>query len=1424
MLKKLSVLFFLLISMFSYAQRGKNNNFTVTATGTQVNAYTTLTSNAAINAVTISVSNNTLTNAVMPASLAAGDLILIIQMQGASMDIDPANVSFTTPSGHQFDWYNYLELWGQITNYNNAGKYELVEVKSVTGTTSINLMCGLKNNYTASGHVQIVRIPRFQDLTLNANTTIVPALWDGSVGGVLAIEVNGNVSMGTNSKMSASAYGFRGGTVDATSGGPAGSATDTGFPAANDQLQGSEKGEGIGGSVGNEYNALLSRYGKGAPANGGGGGNYKNSGGGGGSNIGSGAYTGKGIPVAGYTVFWNLEQAGLATSVSSGGGRGGYSGAQSNQDESVLGPNNAAWAGDYRRKEGGFGGHPLTYDATRLFMGGGGGAGDMDNGQGGNGGRGGGIVLLQVYGTVSGTGTIEANGANGQNSNPNGLTASASSTTKYGNDGAGGGGAGGAISISNAANLPATLSLTANGGNGGNQAMSYGQFATPAEANGPGGSGSGGMIAFASGTPGQSVLAGTAGIVTTTTYPVNIVANFPPNGATNGNAGQSGIANSFFTITAANATICSGATATLTAVISGTGTLPLASSLTWYASQFGTVVVGSGATFTTPVLTSTTTYYVGVCPGTFRIPVTVTVGGPTISGTAVVANATCTTAGSITGLTSSGGVAPITIQWNGVTTPGMNLTNASANTYTVVVTDNVGCTATSGPYTITSSGGPTVSTASMTVVNESCAGNDGSILGITASGNGLTYSWNNGGGNALNATNLSAGSYTLTVTDNLGCTATAGPIVVATTVGISINATNMVVTNETCSNSNGSITGISITGTATSLTWNGNSAPSTSLTGLAAGNYTLIATNAIGCSDTLGPIAISNSPSPIVSTANSALTNEHCSSADGSIQGLTVSNGTLPYSYSWNGGAYTSLNLTNLVAGNYTLTVSDANGCTASAGPFVLQNMAAPIVNISGVQITPESCSGLDGAITGIVASGSSSLTYSWNLTPNSSIDLTDITAGTYGLVVTDAFGCSTPAGPFTVNGAVPMSIDSSNLVILPSGCTMDIGSIAGLVVIGGVNPQVNWSNGPQTILNNNLAAGSYQLTVNDDQNCNLTATFQVGTLLPPVISVNSAIISASNCGQNDGSIAGVVVTNGTMPYTYEWDNVSTQNGLDLSGVAQGIHTLQVTDSVGCVATAQFTVGNVSGPTINSTGLQVINSNCELANGAINGLVINGNGPYTYDWTNTSLTSLNLTGISAGNYALTVTDINGCSASIPAITITTTPVPNANFSYTSGILIPMDNVNFQDQSTGATVTNWAWNIESFGLVSTASNCAQVFPTEGTFTITLVVSTANGCVDSISKEITIYGDLIIPNVLTRNNDGVNDVFEISNLKPNSQFIVQNRWGNVVFETDNYDNNWKGTDQQGTLLTDGIYFYQLITPENQVVQGYVQLLIK
>lgn len=678
-----------------FSQRGKNGSYTVTAANTQLNAYTSLTANAVAGANSITVASNTLTNTFLTSSLAAGDLIMIIQMQGATMDVDVTPTAswggtYTAPNGHLLDWGSYQDLWGQVTNYNNAGKHEVVEVRSVAGGTTINLMCSLTNSYTASGHVQIVRIPRLINLTVNAACSVVPALWDGTFGGVVALEVDGVLSL--SGTIQATGYGFRGGVCDSqTAGSPPSNAANVGYCASNNANEGAEKGESIGGFY-TEYDALYSRYCKSAPANGGGGGGNHNAGGGGGSNIGTGAYTGKGNPVAGYAAIWNLESASFSTSSSSGGGRGGYSYSTSNQNETTVGPNNTLWSGDYRRNEGGLGGHPLTYTASCIFMGGGGGAGDANSTtlgilQGGSGGRGGGIVFLQLYGSVTGSGTIESNGANGQNANPTGATAAGASATKYGNDGAGGAGGGGTIVVSNSGTLPVTIPLSARGGVGGNQVISFGSFvgAPTMEADGPGGGGAGGLIKVTSASGAQSVLGGAGG--TTNSSHVNL---FPPNGATAGAAGISGIVQPFFDLTTANVTICSGTSTTLTATV--VGTLP--GTITWYSTQFGSTVLGTGTSFTTPTLTATTTYYVGTCPSTFRKAVVVTVSPlPTINTTSmVVTNVTCVgNDGSITGITASG--TSLSYSWsNGPIT--LNNTGLSNATYTLTVTDNLGCIAT----------------------------------------------------------------------------------------------------------------------------------------------------------------------------------------------------------------------------------------------------------------------------------------------------------------------------------------------------------------------------------------------------------------------------------------------------------------------------------------------------------------------------------------------------------------------------------------------------------------------------------------------------------------------------------------------------------------------------------------------------------
>ncbi|MFY7989865.1 MAG: T9SS type A sorting domain-containing protein [Fluviicola sp.] len=677
-----------------FAQRGKNGNYTVTAASTQVNAYTSVTANAAVNATTISVTSSTLTSSVLTTALAPGDLIMIIQMQGATLDINTTPTTgwgsnYTLSNGAMADlgnMNNYRDDWGQITNYNSAGKYELVEVRSVPNATSITLMCGLKNAYTASGHVQIVRVPRFVDLTVNTGCSIVAFGWDGTVGGVVALEVNGNLALNGTGTISATGLGFRGGALDPTGFGPAAAATDVGKPGYSAVGEGAEKGEGIGGYATAEYTTLFSRYGNGSAANGGGGGNYRNSGGGGGSNIGTGTYTGYGVPNTAFAAYWNLELAGMSAAPSSGGGRGGYTFSTSNQNEATLGPNQSAWSGDFRRNEGGIGGHPLAYDATRLFMGGGGGSGEQDGTQGGAGGRGGGIVHITVYGTTSGTGTIQANGANGQNSNPSGLVAPGASAIKYGNDGAGGAGAGGYIAISNGVALPASITLSATGGTGGNQVLSFGSFATPLEASGPGGGGSGGGIAFTSGSPTQNAVGGANG--TTNSSQVNA---FPPNGATAGAAGMTSLPFSFYNVNATDVTICANTSTTLNATV--IGTLPAGGALTWYTTQFGSTVAGTGASFTTPVLSATTMYYLGVCPGTFRIPVTVTVNSASITGTLTIP------VGGTTALSGSGTAAAVS-PWVS-STPGIGtvdatglVTGISPGTTTITYTTSNGCIAT----------------------------------------------------------------------------------------------------------------------------------------------------------------------------------------------------------------------------------------------------------------------------------------------------------------------------------------------------------------------------------------------------------------------------------------------------------------------------------------------------------------------------------------------------------------------------------------------------------------------------------------------------------------------------------------------------------------------------------------------------------
>lgn len=467
---------------------GKDGPITVSTTNAVLNEYSLVVGALSIGQTTIPVSSIL---GELP-SLEPGDLIMIYQAQGAT--ISGVNSA----------------AYGAVTSLGGAGRYEFQTVESISGNT-INLQgyggaCGgLTYSYDLN-EAQVIRVPQASTLTVDSGATLTAQSWNGSTGGVIALHVEDSLTI--NGVVRANATGFRGGALDnLTSYG----GVDYVSTSPN---SGAEKGESIAGYQ-DDYPG--GRYARGAPANGGGGGNNHNAGGGGGANGNNGLmWNGQGNPdrsVASWDMAWNIDGTLTATTVSSGGGRGGYTYAR-NGDALTLPPGDPAWNNDRRREVGGLGGRPLNYEASgRLFLGGGGGAGDGNNNAAGAGGRGGGLVFI-IADAVNGSGWIQADGQAGSN------------TTPGHNDGPGGGGAGGTIIVKSS-----TLSgvrLRARGGDGGNQLI------TNNENEGPGGGGGGGVLAVSGGIP---ALVNTRGGANGTTSATSMT-EFIPNGATQGAEGQ----------------------------------------------------------------------------------------------------------------------------------------------------------------------------------------------------------------------------------------------------------------------------------------------------------------------------------------------------------------------------------------------------------------------------------------------------------------------------------------------------------------------------------------------------------------------------------------------------------------------------------------------------------------------------------------------------------------------------------------------------------------------------------------------------------------------------------------------------------------------------------------------------------------------
>jgi len=651
----LSIIILHFLFVFSLqAQRGKSGPGLINASGVFVNEYTSLTADAFAGSESIKVANSGLNfNNRFLGKLSTGDLVMIIQIQGAGLQ---GNVTDTS--------------WGEIASYNNCGLNEFREVKNVPDTATITFTCPLMNNYSDTGVVQVIRVPRYSALTVNKGASINCPAWNGQTGGVIAIEVLGNSTI--NGSIDASGNGFRGGVVFNELNNTSHNISSFADPNVRD---GANKGEGIAGFM-PQYTQDGGPYGRGAPANGGGGGDSWNAGGGGGSNAGNkNGYTGYGNPDISkpyYLAAWNLEYNTFANSLSSGGGRGGYTWANCGPDPIQNGPGNSIYSADDRRNVGGQGGRPLDYSTGRLFLGGGGGAGQEDNGSGSGGGNGGGIVYLMAYGTVAGNGSVTSNGDSAlpaQAPNPGGFM-----------DGAGGGGGGGTVII-NSIGAVSGISTMVAGGKGGNQNVGSDND----ETEGPGGGGGGGYIGLSNGTISTSVLGGVNGVTTAA-----CMDSFPPNGSTSGGFGQVSTVTNYY-IQAPSVSVCDS-TISIKLTASLIGNVPPGTTLTWYDSITGGTVLGTGNTLTISGIKKMTVFYFGVCPGTYRVGDTANLSPPafTFKNTSVLSSCKGDCDGSASAVVVSGGIKPYSYSWN-TGAEGMTVNSVCAGIYTVNILDSNNC-------------------------------------------------------------------------------------------------------------------------------------------------------------------------------------------------------------------------------------------------------------------------------------------------------------------------------------------------------------------------------------------------------------------------------------------------------------------------------------------------------------------------------------------------------------------------------------------------------------------------------------------------------------------------------------------------------------------------------------------------------------
>jgi PKD repeat protein len=653
----------------------------------------------------------------------------------------------------------------------------------------------------------------------------------------------------------------------------------------------------------------------------------------------------------------------------------------------------------------------------------------------------------------------------------------------------------------------------------------------------------------------------------------------------------------------------------------------------------------------------------------------------------------CYGSGSAT-VTASGGTSPYTYSWVPSGGTAATATGLTPGTYTATVTDFNANTRTASVTIIQ----PALLAATTTTTNVNCYGGTGKATATPTGGTSpYTYSWAPSGGTAATTTTLPAGTYNVTVTDANACTKTVSATITQPSSALNASASTA---NVKCFGGTGTATALPFGGTFPYMySWTPSGGTSVTTSPLPAGFYNVSITDAKGCT-TATTATITQPPAALAVTTNTA--NANCYGGTGTAT-ASPTGGTSPYTYSWSPTGGIAATTTAIVAGTYTVTVTDNNACKTTANATITQPTAALGATTTTINAN---CFGGTGTATATSTGGTSPYIYSWAPSGGTAATTTAITAGTYTVTVSDANAC-------TISATAIITQPAASLAATTTATNTNCYGGTGIITAnpsGGTTPYTySWSpSGGTAATTTALAAGTYTVTLTDSKGCTTSVTASI--FQPAAALAVSTTNTNANC-YGDNSTASANSSGGTSPYSFSWSPTGGTAATTIA-IPAGTYTVNVKDFNGCTKTATVTITQ---PPILAATNTITNVSCNGGNnGSASATVTGGKGSYTYSWNTSPVqTSPTATGLIAGSYLLTVKDSNACTSFAKAYV--TEPLPIlATVTANGPVTICQGNNVILTASAGASYS-WSNGVTTNKIMVTSS---------GSYTVK--VSDAGGC--------------------------------------------------------------------------------------------------